>query len=342
MRILKGPRVLAAAGAALGTLLLGGGANAQTSFTIEQPSSVLIFPKVVNEGGTGRDTVIQITNSLNAPAHAKCFYTDGRTIGGQPLWLTTDFSISLTRQQPTTWRASTGRPVNPGDAQNGLDPGAVPPLTPGFMGSLVCVQVDQPQGGAPWGGNALMGRAEVGGSEYNAIGVPAVGDVNTDNVIDMNGIEYAACPNGYYLNFAHEGSSGALALGQMMAGQGLNDVPATVSTNLTVVPCDMNFASARPNTLTVNANPIFDEMETASSGATAAITCWDSFSLSDPQVASGFNIPTAFGTAQLTSTEGFVVVANVLRTGGTTAAQDSAATNLHTTGSTVPGQIRLP
>jgi len=341
MRFLKGPRVLAAAGAAIGTLLLGGGANAQTSFTIEQPSSVLIFPKVINEGEGGRDTVIQITNSANTMAHAKCFYTDGRISGGEPLWLTTDFNITLTRQQPTTWRASSGRPVNPGDDQRGIDPGLVPPLTPGFMGSLVCVQVDQPFGGTPLGGNALMGRAQVGGSEYNAIGVPAVGAVNTDKVVDMDGVEYAACPNGYYLNFAHEGPSGALALGPMV-GQGLGDAIASVSTNVTVVPCTMNFASARPSTLTINANPIFDEMETASSGATAAITCWDSFTLSDPQVAAGFNVPTSFGTARLTSTQGFVAVANTLRTGGLTAAQDTAATNLHTTGSTVSGQITLP
>lgn len=341
MRSLKGPRVLAAAGAALGMLLLGGGAYAQTSFTIEQPSSVLIFPKVINEGQSGRDTVIQITNSGNTMAHAKCFYTDGRTLGGQPLWLTTDFSLSLTRQQPTAWRVSTGRPVNPNDAYQGLDPGAVPPVTTGFMGSLVCVQVDQPFGGAPYGGNALIGKAQVGGSEYNAIGVPAVGMVNSDSIIDMDGVEYAACPSGYYLNFAHEGPAGAIALGAML-GQGLNDSIASVSTNITVVPCNMDFARARPSSLTINADPVYDEMESAGSGATATVTCWDSFTLSDPQVADGFNVPTPFGTAQLTSTQGFVAVANVLRTGGMTAAQDSAATNLHTTGDTVSGQIRLP
>lgn len=339
MRILKGPRVLAAAGATFGMVLLAGGANAQMNFTIEQPSSVLIFPKVVNE--EGRDTLIHITNTANTMAHVKCFYTDGRTLGGEPLWLTTDFSLSLTRQQPTTWRASTGRPVNPGDDQAGLDPGSVPPVTTGFMGSLVCVQVDQPFGGVPLGANQLLGTAQVGGSEYNAIGVPAIGDVNNDNIVDMDGVEYAACPSGYYLNFAHEGPSGAIALGSMI-GQGLNDSIASVSTNVTVVPCNMDFARARPASLTVAANPIFDEMETASSGATANITCWDSFTLSDPQVAAGFNIPTSFGTAQLTSEDGFVAVANVLRTGGMTAAQDSAATNLHTTGETVSGQITLP
>lgn len=340
MRILKGPRVLAAAGAAVVMSLLAGGAHAQEEFTIEQPSSVLIFPKVINDGE--RTTVIQITNTMNTMAHVKCFYTDGRTVGGQPLWLTIDFGISLTRQQPTTWRAGDGRPVNFNDDQTGLDPGSIPPLSEGFTGSLVCVQVDSPFGGRPIGGNQLVGRAEVDGSEYNAVGVPAVGTVNNDKVVDMNGTEYAACPSGYYLNFAHEGPAGAIGLGAVI-GQGLGDAVASVSTNITVVPCDMDFARARPNSLTINADPIYDEMETASSGATATITCWDSFTLSDPQVAAGFNIPTAFGTAQLTSTEGFVAVANVLHTGGTTAAQDTAATNLHTiAGETVAGQIRLP
>ena len=41
--------------------------------------------------------------------HAHCFYTDGRTVGGQPVWQVTDFEMTLTRQQPTHWAVSEGR-----------------------------------------------------------------------------------------------------------------------------------------------------------------------------------------------------------------------------------------
>jgi hypothetical protein len=341
MRILKGPRVLALVGATAGIVLLAGGTNAQNEFTIERPSSVLIFPKVVNQGD--RDTCIQISNSLNTIAHVKCFYTDARLIGGEPLWLTTDFHISLTRQQPTTWCASTGRPVSGTDDQKGLDPGLVPPVTDGFEGSLVCVQVDATQGGAPTGGNSLVGKAQVGGGEYNAIGVPAVGAVNADDIVDMDGLEYAACPSGYYLNFPTEGNLGALALGSMM-GQGLGDDVANVSTSVTSVPCDMDFRRARPSSLTIGFET-WDEMEALSSGSNREITCWDTFGLGEYPEA--FIRETPFGTARLEGVRGagdagFVAVSNVLRTGQMTGASDEAISNLHVTGTTVAAQIRLP
>ena len=53
--------------------------TAQGTFSTERPGSVLIFPKVVN---TNPDTIIQIANTSNSVTHAKCFYTDGRSIGG--------------------------------------------------------------------------------------------------------------------------------------------------------------------------------------------------------------------------------------------------------------------
>ena len=112
--------------------LIGGAALAAT--TTERPGSILIFPKVVTTGT--RDTVVQITNTGNMPDDLRCFYLNGESC------FETDFSVSLTRQQPTVWSAGAGRRVNPTDNQKGLDPGLIPPLPPNFAGALVCVEVD--------------------------------------------------------------------------------------------------------------------------------------------------------------------------------------------------------
>jgi hypothetical protein len=323
---------------------LAGSASAQ-SFTVEEPSSILIFPKVVND--EDRDTVIQITNNNNMMAYARCFYTDGQVRNGLPRWSVTDFEISLTRQQTTTWAASTGRPANPADDQTGLDPGFVPPLVPGFTGSLVCVQVDMPYEGAPSGGNDLTGRADVGGSDYNAYGLPAIGNPNNDRVLDLDGIEYAQCPSAYHLNFAANGPSGAIALGPML-GQGI-DAVGTVSTSVTVVPCNFDFGNLIPPRVRVGFSPIVDEMENqVSEGTPAEVICWDNLQLSG----SGFDdFPTSFGTTRMRGTQAsgqgpvpapFVAIANVLRVGGA-GGMDSASTNLHAVAdSLTTGRIILP
>ena len=92
---------------ALGACMLVAGA-ARADVTTERPGSILIFPKVVANGT--RDTVIQITNTGNVADQARCFYINGakgRT--GVAQCSETDFLISLTKQQPTSWLVSTGR-----------------------------------------------------------------------------------------------------------------------------------------------------------------------------------------------------------------------------------------
>jgi hypothetical protein len=304
---------------------------------------VLIFPKVVNDGD--RDTVLQVTNNTNVMAHAHCFYTDGQTVNGVPRWTVTDFQLNLTRQQTTTWPASTGRPQNPNDDQNGIDPGGVPPTVDGFTGSLVCVQVDSPFGGSPVGSNSLTGRASVAGADYNAIGIPGL-DVDGDNVLDLDGVEYAQCPSAYHLDFATPGSGGAIALGPMV-GVGLDDAPATVSTSLTVVPCNYDFSTFFPSSVRLQFNPIVDEFENRNSVGTAdSVTCWDNVQLDNAVFELG---PSTFNTARVNGNDAtgaaapFVGVANVLRTGGTSQGQDSATTNLHAVaGALADGQIIIP
>ncbi len=338
-----GRRTASVAALSVALACLGATAGAQPSdqpFTVEEPSSILIFPKVVNEDG--RDTCVQITNNNNMMAHAHCFYTDGQSLNGAPRWAVTDFQISLTRQQTTTWCASTGRPINAADAQTGIDPGAVPPVIPGFTGNLVCVQVDSPFDGAPTGANDLTGRADVAGADYNAIGLQGL-DVDDDRFLELDGLEYTRCASSYHLNFAVNGPAGAVALGSM-PGFGINNV-GTVSNSLTVTPCNFDYGNLIPARVAVGFNPIIDEMEDAGSQGTVNVTCWDNLQLDGD----GFDLPTSFGTAQVNGTDPssgaaapFVGVANVLRTGGS-GASDSAITNLHAvTDSLANGRITLP
>ncbi len=159
--------------ALVGVLVSGASADIVT----ERSASVLVFPRVI--ANVTRDTVIQITNTSNSMVHAHCFYVNAAPtfpelppdpIFNPPLWQETDFDIWLTKQQPTYWRVSTGRTVQPdppctfNPANNecpnaGIDPGAVPPVVEYFEGELKCVEVDQV--GAPISGNHLKGEATV-------------------------------------------------------------------------------------------------------------------------------------------------------------------------------------
>lgn len=338
MRTFAGSRSAGVLALCVALALFAGNASAQ-SFTVEEPSSILIFPKVVND--EDRDTVIQITNNNNMMAYAHCFYTDGQTLNGLPRWGVTDFEISLTRQQTTTWSAGSGRPINPTDSQTGLDPGAVPPVVEGFTGSLVCVQIDSPFQGAPSGGNDLTGRAEVGGSDYNAYGLPAIGDPDDDRILDLDGIEYAACPSAYHLNFAVNGPAGAIALGPIL-GQGI-DAVGTVSTSVTVVPCNYDFGNLIPPRVSIIFDPVVDELEGAGSQGAGEVICWANLQLDGD----GFDLPTSFGTAHMNATHAgapapVVAIANVLRVGGG-GGLASASTNLHAVSdSLATGRIILP
>lgn len=183
--------------------------DAEFGISTDRPGSIVLFPKVIADGT--RDTVIQITNTSNSIANAHCVYIDGHgecagdnslcsvdedcgTAGPcVPVWSERDFDITLTRQQPTVWRASTGRRANAtagsgtscdltcttdagggsgspcqtaadcpvGEICQAQCPGfslfAAPPTAENFRGMLWCVQTDGT--GGLLGGNALKGEA---------------------------------------------------------------------------------------------------------------------------------------------------------------------------------------
>jgi hypothetical protein len=342
MSKVKGLRAGVMASILAGAALAAGVAQAQGVST-ERPGSILIFPKVVNEDV---DTIIQITNTTNSLTYAHCFYVNGDTFNGQPLWQVTDFDLVLTRQQPTHWAASEGRAVNPLDSQTGLDPGLVPPVVPGFTGFLTCVETNVD--GTPVSANSLIGTAVVGtisgapgsvnaASKYNAVAIPGcVGNNgpcgtngtanNGDNILELNDVEYARCPGGLYLNFQSEG-------GPDPAIDGAGNTPSTVSTNLSLVPCGIDFENLEPTTTTIGLE-IRDEFENRTSVTSGIpVDCYYTGSLGDPLYGGQMSLPTEFGSAILrplanTNQPPVLGVANVLRTAGD-GTSDTAATNLH-------------
>jgi hypothetical protein len=344
-----------------GVALAAGVANAQ-GFSTERPGSILIFPKVVNAGG--QDTNIQISNTSNSPARAHCFYTNGASYNGEPVWQVTDFDLALTRQQPTVWSAADGRPVNPQDSQRGLDPGLIPPVPDGFTGSLLCVRVDV--GGAPYGGNDLIGTATIGVIEgptpsatnvegqYNAVAIAACngnagvcgatgGPVTNDNVLKLDNVEYAACPGGSYFNFA--------TVDPILGNLG-DTLPGTVSTNLTFIPCGADFENLEPVRTTLNGE-IVDELELRTSLSAFDVDCFFSATIDEPPFVGSFSVvPTTFGSAIITplTAPGTVPGIGVATTLWTAAngTSDTSITNLHfctdedADCATVTSEIRLP
>lgn len=217
MRTIQGVRAVMF-GAALGLCMFVAGA-AHADVSTERPGSLLIFPKVVREGG--RDTVIQITNTSNLVDNVHCFYLDGAlSRSGQPLCDITDFFLSLTKKQSTHWSVSDGRPVDPtdglGQSGSGLDPGLIPPVPVGFTGALVCYETDAVGSTVPAPGNKLTGTAALlrepgqadsgDASKYDGIAV-TMNSASADQNLDLNNTEFNACPASSVMNFIPDGGN---------------------------------------------------------------------------------------------------------------------------------------
>jgi hypothetical protein len=226
-------------------------ASARADVTTERGASILAFPKVLADGAS--ETIIQISNVSNSMVQARCFYLNAQlTIPSlpegyynPPLCQETDFTISLTKQQPTHWQVSTGRFVDPTDScfsgnntidptacdTAGIDPGAIPPVPGDFVGELKCVEVDA--AGNPIGGNHLKGEATIitlanhDVSKYNAVGIEGTelagqtGNLlrldQPSDTVDAEG-QYNACPNVLILNHFAEGATDPVVLANGRGG----------------------------------------------------------------------------------------------------------------------------
>ena len=312
----------------LGVLLATSGMMAvavqtRADVTTDDAGSIVIYPKVVSDGT--RDTLIELSNRSNMPAFVHCMYIDAggqcsttttqlcRLDGDCPsgetcerLCRETDFDIILTAQQPTIWRASTGRlsSQTPGPCRNGqpcactIDPASQQQVCPGleiapengsyalavgtqFEGELKCYQTDA--NGVPVAGNSLKGAATLETlatgqiSEYNALTVSAnpatVGGVNGDQDLQLNFAtgattgEYNYCPAN--LVFTHYGDQAVDAFNN-----------ATVSTEITLVPCTelIEERVATPATVSFLG---FNEFEQRFSADAISFRCFFSRSLAD-------------------------------------------------------------
>jgi hypothetical protein len=267
--------------------------SARADVVTEQGASILIFPKVLNTADV--DTIIQITNRSQQMVHVHCFYVDAQLpsfcdqedprTGCNPQWNETDFTIWLTRQQPTHWKVSSGRPIDPSDDFDngadgaGLDPGAIPPVSDGFTGELKCVQVNAD--GGPVGANSLIGQATLKNkdssdvSKYNAIGILGSNLVGaTGNTLLLNKPrdgsrdgEYNACPAVLQLNHFTHGADDLVNDGD------------PVDTELTLVPCSENFETQQGSKVTVQF-AIYNEFEEKFSASTT-VNCWKNIFLAD-------------------------------------------------------------
>jgi len=244
MRAIQSARAIGLAGVLGACLFLAGAAHAASD--TERQGSILIFAKVVNN--SQRDTVIQITNTGNMVNHARCFYLNGANCR------ITDFDITLTKQQPTQWRVSEGRPVNLidpfGSSGAGIDPGLVPAVQRGFAGALICAEVTED--GNPLPQNKLKGEATLldiadngsnNTSEYNAIAFPGDGNQNnSDADLRLNGTEYEACSSAHQVNYySLPDQDDPVLLGN-----------SSVVHNLTILPCNLDLSRRDPNPFSVH------------------------------------------------------------------------------------------
>jgi len=269
--------------------------------------SVLVFPKVVFDGPPGmmvvgspspRDTVIQIANTGNNMVHAECFYVNAEVVNGTPIWQITDFTIWLTRQQPTHWVASEGRAINPSDSPGsdgaGIDPGAIPPVPEGFVGELKCIEVDA--SGTPFGGNNLKGEALIRAadgdvSKANAIAILANPDLvpgNPPNVLTLDNTpnhdgEFNSCPNTWLLDHFVDGDQNPVI--EEFNPTWCESGECPIRTLLTLVPCTQDFENDVPASVTVQF-AITNELEQNFSASTT-VTCYLTTRLADIDAPTG-------------------------------------------------------
>jgi len=319
------------------------GTRAGADVVSDRPGSVVIWPKVIADGT--RDTIIKLTNTSNLQVQAHCEYIVGTGVcsltpqycsripavagGGSPdcapvgnipntcniSWLTNDFDVILTRQQPTFWRVSTGRvedltlpanarcmtfndsgtlrqkcpglfpvgmvPPAPGAALNGV----ITPDQPTFRGELRCIQVNED--GSPNTANALKGEAVIETlgtnqiSEYNAINVIGIETQANGSPLELNSVNYNACPEA--VDFTHYNINAEDVSAARLGAPCTSTTDCVVRTEITLTPCrsefiDPNLPGSGRGTRFNAFIESFDEFESPFS-RTPPLECWANLDL---------------------------------------------------------------
>jgi hypothetical protein len=330
-----------------GTQALAGGIDPVLTISTTTPGSMVVFPKVVADGT--RDTIISLTNVSNMMVYAHCEYTNGNgRCAGSPAgqihfcnqpgdclnvvapddsvlpdvgpcevtWQTANFDVALTGQQPTFWRVSTGRTLDPtlvnvnpvACTQGGIqrcpgfffgldtdDPDPNPPSAVGtvpppafnneFRGELRCAQIMLPSeeltAGNSFKGEALIENLNGSGfSVYNSINIEAGTISAPDRTAVLNGIEYAACPEGIGVSHLASGVDDPAAASINPA---CDTGDCFVRAEITFTPCSAHYEAERP----VEFSPelvTWNEQEQPLS-LSRSYLCWANLSTEDPLTA---------------------------------------------------------
>jgi hypothetical protein len=225
----------------------------------------------------------------------------------------TDFDIWLTKQQPTHWVVSKGRSFNPTDNYTGnldgagFDPGLVPaegcdgmsnPCGSPFQGELKCVEVSETD--EPITGNHLKGEATLEAvqsaagnginnpgatkgdlAKYNAIGILGNPDATpSSNVLPLDGNTYDACPSRLIVNHFSSGASDPVVDAATAIGAtGFTGVTSSVSTELTLVPCQEDLENQNFTKQTLDFT-VYNEFEQPFSTSTT-VNCYLSTELTN-------------------------------------------------------------
>jgi hypothetical protein len=244
-----------------------------------------MYPKVTVDTAAGVDTLIDLTNAGDRDITVTCHWVDGTT------WEKPDFHFTLTKRQPSYFRASDGLP---GAFGNGVPPF---PSDPG-TGELKCWASDA--FGGPIKYNYLKGEAVITDAtnattwEYTASGFQCrLSGVFLDHLfkdgepcdsnllahhlrdepasqIHLDGCEFDACPSTLELDFFASNDK---------AGQS-TPLGGTVDTQVALIPCDQDLRQEGEPVTTKEKYEIWNENETKFTGLTRCLTCFDDAKLS--------------------------------------------------------------
>jgi hypothetical protein len=189
-------------------------------------SALIVFPYIVFDGST--DTLIELYNMSGQEQTIQCFYvrqSDCNEIG---------FFVTLTADQPLSWRASEG-------TNNVLTFTAVPPFD--GVGELKCAVAPRTPNLSSH--NVLQGRAIVFDPDGETVGYGAIGfqrlvPGDFPGVVDLDGGTYEQCPD--RLHF------------QVLARQ------TGSNSDLVLAPCSQDLLTQTPTVTTVQLK-IINEFE---------------------------------------------------------------------------------
>ena len=246
--------------------------------------SLLVYQRI--DVADGNDTLITLTNDSSAAVRLKCYYATSDDLGtpysgtaadARRFKRYTDFTIDLTHNQPVSWWASTGQP----DDTN--RPGVAPPFgfwasdgtTATKTGELMCWAVSDAMSTQKHY-NHLFGTASVlnwqtgQAYEYTATSFQAMGpstmtgqDFGAPGAINLDNIQYDACPNILLGNFSPGGRPFDVAVGD----QGPH-------TKVTLASCNQDLRQSYTPTITKLTWTFWNRDERQ---ATGTHTCADSW-----------------------------------------------------------------